>query len=266
MGHGDYRFRNEKGQDVFEIFQKARNTAYSEFGCPGPSPVDYLQTFIPEEELWPPKPGTSWEDHHAFGAWAGDPSSWLMLPTLEHYFGKAGSLEELVAQGTWLQCAGYQAIYEEARRQKPACSMALSWCYNEPWPGAAGNSLVNWPAAPKKAYFAAQAACRPVLASARIPKFQWRAGETFTAEIWILNDAPGVSSGGDVEGSLLVGNAATPLVQWTFPALEPGRNLAGPTVEVTLPAAAAREFLLVLSVTPHKAWTSRYRLSLIGAD
>lgn len=263
MGHGDYRFRNEKGEDVFQIFQKARNTAYSEFGCPGPSPVDYLQTFIPEDELWPPLPGTSWEDHHAFKAWAGDPSSWLMLPTLENYFGKAGSLEELVAQGTWLQCAGYQAIFEEARRQKPGCSMALNWCYNEPWPTAAGNSLLNWPAVPKRAYFAAQAACRPVLASARIAKFQWRAGEAFAAEIWILNDSPAESPGGEVEASLLVGDASVPLLTWKFPALEPGKNLAGPTVQAVLPAPVAREFLVVLSVSPNKGWSSSYRLSLL---
>ena len=72
MGHGDYRFRDNTGREILEIFQKARNTAYSEFGCPGASPADYLRTFIPQAELWPPRPGTSWQTHHGFGAWEVD--------------------------------------------------------------------------------------------------------------------------------------------------------------------------------------------------
>jgi len=265
MGHGDYRFRNQRGQEVHEIFQRARCTAYSEFGCAGPSPVAYLRTFIPEGELWPPRPGTAWQDHHGFGAWDVDATSWLIPAIAEHYFGPAQDLETLVARGTWLQCAGYQAIFEEARRQKPACAMALNWCFNEPWPCAAGNSLVNWPAQPKPAYFAAKAACRPVMASARFGKFQWRAGEAFSAEIWILNDAPGELPGGEVEVSLVAGGCRMNLLLWKFPALEAGRNLAGPGVQAVLPPVDAEEFELLLKVTPHGEWTTSYRLSLLPA-
>ena len=60
----------------------------------------------------------------------------------------------LVANGQLLQCEGYKAIYEEARRQKPYCSMALNWCFNEPWPTAANNSIINWPNIPKPAFYA----------------------------------------------------------------------------------------------------------------
>jgi beta-mannosidase len=265
MGHGDYRFRNEKGQEVYEIFQQARNTAYSEFGCAGPSPVEVLRTFIPEDELWPPRPGTSWEAHHAFGAWGVDPTSWLLPGIAEHYFGAAPDLETMVARGIWLQCAGYQAIFEEARRQKPGCAMALNWCFNEPWPCAAGNSLVNWPANPKPAYYAVRAACRPVLASARFSKFQWRAGETFSAEIWLLNDAHGALPGGEIEAELIVGGRSTPLLKWEFPGLEAGKNLQGPCVQAVLPSAPADAFQLVLKVAPNKEWTTSYSLSLLPA-
>ncbi|HEY5080194.1 MAG TPA: hypothetical protein VII43_10115, partial [Opitutaceae bacterium] len=125
MAHGDYRFRNGKGQEVFEIFQKSRNTAYSEFGCGMISPADYLRTFIPEDELWPPRAGTSWETHHAFNAWEEDMTTWLIPSTIEHYFGPSPDLDTMAARGSWLQCVGYQAIFEEARRQKPGCAMAL---------------------------------------------------------------------------------------------------------------------------------------------
>jgi beta-mannosidase len=264
MGHGDYRFRGDKGREVFEIFQTAHNTAYSEFGCPGPAPVECLKSFIPESELWPPREGTSWQTHHAFGAWEADMQSHLHIPTQEHYFGPAGDLETLVARGTWLQCVGYQAIFEETRRQKPRCAMALNWCFNEPWPTAAGNAIVRWPASPNAAYFAVQAACRPVLASARFGKFQWRAGEAFLAELWLLNDAPVEVPAGDVEVALHAGGVSTRLLLWRCPKCPAGRNVAGPSVSAVLPSADADSFELVLTAGPGGAWSNRYKLSLVA--
>jgi beta-mannosidase len=262
MGHGDYRFRDDKGRDIFQIFQGAANTAYSEFGCPGPSPVAYLKTFIPESELWPVLPGTSWETHHAFNAWETEPSSWLCTAIIEHYFGKASSLEQLVARGEWLQAEGYKSVFEEARRQSPRCSMALNWCYNEPWPSAANNSIINYPAAPKPSYYAVQAACRPLLASARIPKFQWNAHELFSAELWLLNDAPAAQTGGELVATLECDGRSTELLRWSFAALTPQQTLAGPSVRVVLPDTDSGEFTLILSIARHANWNSKYRLSL----
>jgi len=265
VGHGDYRFRDERGREVFEIFRLAANTAYPEFGCPGPSPAPYLRTFIPEAELWPPRPGTSWQTHHGFGAWTADPTTWLCTTTLEHYFGPAGDLETLVERGAWLQGVGCRTAFEEARRQKPACSMALNWCFNEPWPSAAGPCIVNWPALPKPAYDAVRLACRPVLASARLPKFQWRGGEAFSAEIWLLNDSPAALEAGEVEVTLTAGGSSTRLLAWSFPALAAGQNLAGPSVQAALPSVPAGAFELALSVSPMREWSSVYRLSLLPA-
>ena len=36
MGHGNYLFRYADGRDVFQVMPTATNTAYTEFGCPGP--------------------------------------------------------------------------------------------------------------------------------------------------------------------------------------------------------------------------------------
>ena len=265
MAHGDYRFRNGKGQEVFEIFQKSGNTAYSEFGCGMISPADYLRTFIPEKRrIWPPRAGASWRpttpSTHGRRTVL---STWLIPSTIEHYFGPSADLDTMAARGSWLQCVGYQAIFEEARRQKPACSMALNWCFNEPWPVAAGNSLLNWPARPKPAYDAVRLACRPVLASARFAKFQWRAGETFAAEIWMLNDSPGELQAGEVQLAVLVAGVTTKiLLDWKFPRVAAGLNFAGPTIQAVLPLSASGEFKLVLSVSVNEEWSTSYRLSL----
>jgi beta-mannosidase len=140
--------------------------------------------------------------------------------------------------------------------------MALNWCFNEPWPTAAGNSIVNWPALPRPAYLAVKAACRPVLASARLAKFQWRAGEAFSAEIWMLNDGPADVPAGQVEVTLRAGGSSKTLLLWAHPTIAAGRNLAGPAVTSVLPSAGASEFELVLTAGPGNSWGSRYRLSL----
>lgn len=87
-----------------------------------------------------------------------------------------------------MQGEGYKAVFEEARRQKPYCAMALNWCFDEPWPAAANNSLVAYPSVPKPALDQVRRACRPLCASARIAKFDWTEGELFEAEVWLLND------------------------------------------------------------------------------
>ena len=163
---------------------------------------------------------------------------------------------------TWLQSEGYKSIYEEARRQQPRCSMALSWCYNEAWPCAANNSIINWPARPKPAYHSIRAACRPVLASARIPRFQWAAGEVFTAQLWILNDSPGSQAAGRICADLVCGRDRWRLCDWDFPSLAAQANLRGPDLSFALPAHASGEFALELAVSPGAHWSSTYRLSL----
>jgi beta-mannosidase len=260
MAHGDYRFRDEHGRELFQIFAEASNTAYSEFGCPGPSAVDYLKTFIPEAELFPPRPGTAWETHHGLGAWEMDPGTWLCEGSIEHYFGPTQTIEQLVERGQLMQAEGYKFIFEEARRQKPVCAMALNWCFNEPWPSAANNNLVSWPHRPKPAYYAVQAACRPVLASARVAKFAWQGGEVFEAEIWLLNDAPAPVAAGRVQVRLVVNGLATELASFEFPALAAQQNFRGPTVRGALAPAftPAATFTLELQVAERPELDSKY--------
>lgn len=261
MAHGCYMFRYNDNQEVFQMMPRSDFTAYTEFGVPGPSPVDYLKTFIPENDLFPPKAGTAWETHHAFGAWLG--STWFEIPLIEEYFGKSDDLDTLVARGQWLQSEGYKCIFEESRRQKPACSMALNWCYNEPWPSAANNSLINWPAKPKRAYHAVAASCRPTLASARIAHFRWREGELFAPELWLLHDAPRPLPAGTLRATLLAGDESILLLNWDFPELPANTNLAGPTVRLLLPSFDSDRITLKLEVLGKPELTSEYVLRYI---
>jgi beta-mannosidase len=258
--HGGYQFRLKDGDEVFQYFARARNTAYTEFGVPGPANVDLLRRILPPEELFPPQPGTHWQHRHGYGAWDGSPDSWLELWCIEHYFGQPATLEQLVEWGQWLQCEGLKAIFEEARRQKPRCSMALNWCFNEPWPNAANNSLLCWPAEPKPALKAVGDALRPILASARIPKFSWQAGETFSAQLYMLNDSPEALPALSLEAWLSNGPTRLCIGTWETNPTNANTNLPGPTLHIPLPELAPVPLQLNITVKGHPGWDSQYKL------
>lgn len=265
MGHGNYVFRFwETNEEVFQWMPKSHNSAYTEFGIPSLSSVEVLKKIIPESEFWPPKQGTSWESHHAFNAWVAD--TWLMPDVLKFYFGEAKNMEELVANSQLLQSEGYKCIYEEARRQKPYCSMALNWCFNEPWPTAANNSIVNWPNIPKPGFYAVKNACRPFLASASLKKFKYSEGEEFSADIWILNDLPTQSGGRKLSVKIVSDTAEIKLLDWEFGNLDANTNLPGPTVRCKLPALQTDRFKLVLEVDGHPEYNSEYTLAYQAAS
>jgi beta-mannosidase len=258
MGHGHYVFRSAEGEEVFQLFAQANCTAYTEFGCGGPAPAALLREIIPPADLFPPRLGTAWETHHALGAW--EPNSHLLYDVLERYFGPCENLDQLVERGQLLQAEGLKCLFEEARRQKPRAAMALNWCFNEPWPCAANMSVLAWPAVPKAAYHAVARSLRPVLASAKLARFQWKEDDEFAPELWLLNDSPEPLPAGRVEAFLRLGGTEHRLLAWDHPALAPNRNLPGPVIRFALPAGAGPRMALVLRCADHPERDSDYVL------
>ena len=244
MGHGCYVFYfDEEDFEVYEEFNKARFTAYVEFGVPGAADEDYIKTFIPEDELFPPAPKSTWTIHHAFYAWTNE--SHLCLKTIEKYFGKVNSLSEICRYSQWMQAEGYKAVFEEARRQKPYCSMAINWCYNEPWKATANNSLLSYPSIPKKAYYAVKDSLKPVVPSARLNKFTYKGGELFTAELWLLNDST-ESVCDDISAFLEIGDKVLHIIDWKTPESGENTNIQGHILQYVLPECDAESFTLRL--------------------
>ena len=136
-------------------------------------------------------------------------------------------------QSEWLQAEGYRGLFEEMRRQWPYCSMALNWCFNEPWTTVGNNTLLAFPSHKKPSYYTVKSALRPTLFSAKIGKFVWIAGETFEAELWLLNDAPAAAEG-KVRATLTLGDETVELLEWSAKT-EANDNKQGPTVRFKLP-------------------------------
>ena len=208
-----------------------------------PNP-DYIKTFIPSDILMPNPENPIWRLHHAFGAFGEE--KWLCLDIIEKYFGKQRNLDNIARYSAWLQCEGYKALFEEARRQKPNCSMALNRCFNEPWKTAANNSLISYPSKPKTAYYNVKYSLSPVVASAKLKKFSYIDSEKFTAELWLLNDTD-ESVKDEIYAYIVIGGDKIHLIDWKTPTSKPGGNIKGTEICVVLsPAADVCYFEVVL--------------------
>jgi beta-mannosidase len=217
--------------------------------------MEALKQISLAEELDEIRETPSWKLHHAMRAWTAE--SHACVETLKLYFGNEVTVEERVAQSDWLQCEGMKAIFEEARRQWPHCSAALNWAFNEPWITAANLSIVRYPAIPKPGYFATKNALRSTMFSARIPHFDWKSGERFTAQIWLLNDSNEQVSG-SVEVILRIGDKEISLLKWDNAEAEANANTEGASVCCTLPAVDTDYMTLILKAD--KGMSSEYKL------
>lgn len=208
MGHGHYLNYDEKrGEEVIAQFVRAGKTAYTEFGSESAAAPEYIRKYISQEDYQKCAPDNpAWVGHHAFLAWY--PETHLRFAEAEYFFGGYADIDDLCEKTRFIQAMCVRSYFEEMRKQWPHCSMALNWCFNEPWPTYANNSLISWPDLPKPAYYAVGEALRPAIASLRIKRHLWKGGELFEAELWLLNDQVEELRSLDVQVSYSFGEAA----------------------------------------------------------
>ena len=257
MGHGGYSFREPEGREIFKVFGAARLTAYSEFGVPSLAAENELKKIIPESELFPVRPTDSWAYHHAFGVW--QENSWACIDVIDDYFGESKSLSELTERSQLLQSIGYKSAFEEARRQWKHCSMAVNWCFNEPWTTAANNSIMSYPLVKKPAYYAVRDSLRAVMASAKFEKLCYTGGEELSFELWYINDSDAAVSD-VVTACVQAGGREQILLEWQTGEVAAFDVRRGATARVTLPGAWQSGLIKIMLKTAGGAADSEYTL------
>ena len=253
---GDY----SHGEEFICAVKRSKSTGYTEFGCNGASPADYIREYIMDEKdyLDCNAENPIWMAHHAFKAW--NESCWLGIPEIYHFFGGYESVDDLVEKSIYLQDMCYQSMFEEMRRQAPLCAMAVNWDFNEPWPCAAGNSLINWPAKPKSCLSNVKAALRPTLLSLNIPRNRWLSGEVMEGEVWVLNDSDMPAEPMAVEVTLIFGEERMPIATLTTDTVEARQNGRFGTFRLAITSGIPERFALELTCRAHPEVDSRYAL------
>lgn len=253
---GDFSHGHEFICDV----KACQATGYTEFGCNGGSRKEYILKYIMDEKNYADCSETNdiWREHHAFRAW--NESCWLGIPDVAHFFGGHTSVDDLIDKSIYLQNICYKTMFEEMRRQAPLCSMAVNWDFNEPWPCAAGNSLINWPAEPKSALTAVKEALRPTLLSLELPHNRFLTGETMHGSLWVLNDNADTAPAATATVYLVSGENKIKLADLSTEAVEPRKNGKFGSFDFVIPAKLPERFTIALECAEHPEWNSTYEL------
>ncbi|MFZ1978906.1 MAG: glycoside hydrolase family 2 TIM barrel-domain containing protein [Bacteroidota bacterium] len=155
----------------------------SEAGLNAPPVFENYIKFTPQNLLWPPD--TTFIEYH------GESSDrFNHLNKLFRYaneFGESCGIDEFITRGQLYQALGNEYDMEFCRSNKFRNSGFLVWQYNDIWPCLSW-SLVDWYGTPKPSYYFLKRASRPIHISADYERYLWLTGETFKADIYLLND------------------------------------------------------------------------------
>ena len=249
-----------ENDEFITVLIKRNFTAYTEFGsCGGASP-EYVKKYITDGESFEncTPENSVWVKHHAFKAW--NVTSWLRKSEAEYYFGGYTDTEDLLRKTSMIQTVCYKTLFEEMRKQAPRCSMAINWDYNEPWPCAAGNSLVSWPAEPKPALESVRLALRPTLASIRAFKNRYVTGDTLTAEVWMLNDSANAVPPCEIKVYLETENGRKAISTVSTDSVDPRNNCKFGEFKIEITEDIPSIFKLILEVPGNPEYSSEYTM------
>ncbi len=262
MAHGHYEFANfnfdgeTDGVTVFEMFAAASNTAYTEFSVSAISGMEQLRKIFTDDVIFDLSQRELWSLHHGYNSWRK--TSWLGKDVTEYIFGSVDGIEDAIEKTNFLKCEGLKFIFEEARRQWGHCSMALNWCFDEPWVTAAGHSLIGYPSVKTPAYYAVKDALRDRIPSARIEHFKYKKNQTLRADLYLLNDSPEAFSD-TVNVYITVDGEKRFLLTWEAGKVKANSNISGPTVNFIMPDTETQVVTLTLEAS---CGTSEYRVLL----
>jgi beta-mannosidase len=147
-----------------------------------PVPEDYAK-FTPESNLWPLD--TTFVEYH--GEYNTRFEHLRKLMRYADEFGPPALTRDAIMKSELYQALANSFNMEFCRSQKFQNSGVLIWQYNDIWPCISW-SIVDWYGTPKPSYYYLRRAARPLHISADYKRYVWKSGETFGADIHLLND------------------------------------------------------------------------------
>ena len=243
--HGPYDMVDIHGVEGLTTVINNQGTAFTEFACGGPSEWKYLESFMTDDALSQSFRHEMWQKRHAM--MNGLPKNrWLDVETIKKVSGCSDDPKEIVACGNDIQSVMYKGMFEAVRRKWPNTSMCMNWCYNEPWPTAAGNGLINYPNVKRPCYYAVQRALKSTKLSIEFSRVSWHSGEEMNCTSWLLNDSESIIEKGKAVISLIVDGKETMLTEWYFPETFAYSNSKGLQFKLKVPDTKCGRFSLVI--------------------
>ena len=178
----DHQWGVWHGQQPYTTYRVARPFR-SEAGLNTfPVPENYVR-FTPGSVLWP-LDTTEVEYHGEYN------TRFQHLKKLMRYadeFGPSVTIYDAIMKSELYQALANSFNMEYCRSHKFQNSGLLIWQYNDIWPCVSW-SMVDWYGTPKPSYFYQKRASRPLHIAADYERYAWKGGETFGADVRLLND------------------------------------------------------------------------------
>jgi beta-mannosidase len=214
-------FRSESGVNAFPVSESYKR-------------------FTPQNLLWPPD-ATFIEYHGEYN------TRFLHLKKLTRYtdeFGPSSSIENLVMKSELVQALANSFNMEFCRANKFRNSGLLVWQYNDIWPCLSW-SMVDWYGEPKPSYYYQKRASRPMHISVDFDKYLWKTGETFKADVHLLNDTDDPVKGSTYSIKLLNVHGKALAVRSGAAETPANRSAKIGSVELPIPMALAGKTIFV---------------------
>ena len=170
----------------YEFYDQSDSIVHGEFGCGGISGMRQLSKIFRPEDL---HLDTSYHNR----AWAHHSGGWDNYNTRERMmFGDLYDipLSDYVKINQFVQAESLRYSIEANRRRQWKSVGQMTWQFNEPWPNAQCSNVLEYYGDKKLAYYFLRDAYASVLPSLKYKKLFYTAGETFEAELWLINDRP----------------------------------------------------------------------------
>ena len=172
------------GEAPIQDYQAETANFLSEFGLQALPHLDTLTAVLPD-----PTQAQAWETHNAD---LQKLSRYIAIFNDQSLIPKGHSVTNpqpsAIHYSQLAQAVALQTAIEHMRRRKGEAGGLCLWQFNEPWPSISW-SIVDYFGRPKLAYKGLSRWFNPVLISLKFPVGQhWQVGQTFTAEIWAIND------------------------------------------------------------------------------
>lgn len=180
--HGPWGYMGVENH--YRLYNQSDSIVHGEFGCGGISGLASLEKILPPEELRLTTSGESPVWAHHSGGWDSYAFRELLM------FGdlKKIPLADYIKVNQFVQAESLRYSLEANRRRQWASVGEMTWQFNEPWPNIQCSNVLEYSGGRKLAYYALRDAYAPVLASLRYDKLFYLPGDTFRAEVFLLND------------------------------------------------------------------------------
>lgn len=180
---GDYRFRDY--DSLYDFWLKANQHFYSEACVPSIANRETIEkVFDDSNPVYPHYDDPIWNLHNAFDKFFCK-DSWLDMPSTEELFGPLPDLNDFIFANQWMQGEGARFFVEEIRRKMGRACGVVWWGVNEPWPGLAGNALIDYYGKPKLGWQFLANAYRETVLSLR---YEHCVARSVKPELWISHD------------------------------------------------------------------------------